>query len=169
MASGLTVTAWAIFKPLLISLFIPLVIGMIILRRWPVIAAKILPYVKKTTGISAILLAIALIILYGKDIINSAGSFGLLSQVILFLILCTVPFWLAFGLKKEEKIVLVIGSTSRNIGAAIAPCVAIASIDPKTTVMVVLSLLIMTLFSLLAAKLFGPKATDVPKKESVFM
>lgn len=163
LASGMTVTAWALFKPLLISMVIPLIIGMMILRRSEAAAARILPYVKKITGISAILLIVDLIILYGGGIINSAGSMGLLSQVMLFMILCTLPYLLAFGLKKDVKTVLVIGSTSRNIGAAIAPCVAIADMDPKTTVMVVMSLLVMTLFSLLAARFWGPKEPKVPK------
>jgi len=69
-------------------------------------------------------------------------------------ILATVPYWLGFGLQHKEKIVLSIGITSRNIGAAVVSCVVIAGIDQRTTVVIVLSLLFMTIFSLLTGKWF---------------
>jgi bile acid:Na+ symporter, BASS family len=167
---GLTVTTWALFKPLLITMFIPLVTGMVILYFSKTIAARILPVLKKVTGVATILLGIDLLILFGPGMISSAGSFGILSLVIFSLLTATLPFWLAFGLKRGEKIVLVIGTTSRNVGAAIAPCVAIPNIDPKISIMVVACMFIMIFASLIVAKYHGPKgAKKEPDGERVFM
>jgi len=161
---GLKVTTWDLFKPLLITMFTPLAIGMIIHYFSKATANRILPILKKITNVATILLGIDLLILFGPGMIGSAGSFGILSLVIFSLITSTVPFWLAFGLKRGEKIVLVIGTTSRNVGAAIAPCVAIPDIDPKISVMVVACMFIMIIASLLVAKYHSPKGVNAEVK-----
>jgi BASS family bile acid:Na+ symporter len=159
MIKGLTVSAWTIARPLLIFILLPLAGGMVIRRIWPSAASKMLPYVKKTTGISTIVVLVLLLFLYGKSLIGSAGSFALASQVLYFLILATLPYWFGFGLHYEQKIVLGIGVTSRNVGASFAPCLAIPGMDQRTIVMVVLGVFTMTLFSLLSGKWFGRPAS----------
>jgi len=83
------------------------------------------------------------------------------SQLIFFFILATSAFWLSFGLQREQKIVLSLGMTTRNIGVAIAPLFVAVAIDEKATVMLLLGFILMIIFSLLAVKWF----THTPKKQ----
>ena len=75
--------------------------------------------------------------------------------------LTTFACWFGFGLKYEQKVVLSIGMSTRNLGAAIAPLLSLAAINQGAIVMVVLDLPIMVLFAWLSVKWFGhPDSTD---------
>ena len=105
-----------------------------------------------------ILVFVLLIIIYHKGIVSIMGSLAIATQLIFFLILTTLSYWSAFGLKHEQKIVLSIGNSTRNLGAAVAPLFAATLIAPEAIVMVVLSLPIMVLFPFIAIKMFGKYA-----------
>jgi bile acid:Na+ symporter, BASS family len=172
MVKGLTVSAWTIAKPLLIVILLPLAVGMMILSASATIAVRMQPYVKKTTVISTIAMFVLCAIVYGKGLIGVAGSLAIASQLIFFFIVTTFTYWFGFGLQHEQKIVLSIGMSTRNLGAALAPLFSMAEIDQRATVMVVWGLPIMVIFALLAAKWFGRPgptgepalAPSVPKK-----
>jgi BASS family bile acid:Na+ symporter len=158
MVKGLSITAWAIAKPLLIMIFIPLVIGGIIRRNWKTLAGKMQPVVKKITMVFTLIVFVLLIIIYYKGIVSAMGSLAILSQVIFFSILTVGTYIFGFGLKHEQKIVLSIGNSTRNLGAAIAPLFAAVGIAPEAIIMIVLSLPVMIIFPPLAIKLFGKNA-----------
>ena len=163
MVKGLTVSAWTIAKPLLMVVLLPLAVGMVILRASSALAFKIQPFVKKTTSISTIVMAVLCAIVYGKELIGVRGSLAVISQLIFFLIVTTFTYWFGFGLQQEQKIVLSAGMATRNIGAALAPLFSIAEMDQRSIVMVVLGFPIMVMFGLLSAKWFGrPAETDEP-------
>ena len=158
LVKGLSVTAWAIAKPLIIMILIPLLIGMAIRGFSVKTADKIQPAVKKITMVFTILVFVLLIVIYYKGIISVMGSLAIATQLIFFFILTTVSYWTAFGLKHEQKIVLSIGNSTRNLGAAVAPLFAATLIAPEAIVMVVLSLPVMILFPFIAIKMFGKNA-----------
>jgi BASS family bile acid:Na+ symporter len=163
MVKGLKVGAWTIAKPLLLVVLLPLAVGMAILRASPALASKIQPFVKKTTSISTIAMAVLCAIVYGKELIGVRGSLAVISQLIFFLIVTAFTYWFGFGLQQEQKIVLSAGMATRNIGAALAPLFSIAEMNQRSIVMVVLGFPIMAMFGLLAAKWFGrPAETDEP-------
>jgi BASS family bile acid:Na+ symporter len=163
MIKGLNVSAWTIAKPLLMVVLLPLAVGMVILRASPALASRIQPFVKRTTAISTIMMALLCAIVYGKDLIGVRGSLAVISQLIFFLIVTPLTYWCAFGLQPEQKIVLSAGMSTRNIGAALAPLFSIANMDQRAIIMVVLGFPIMVMFGLLSAKWFGRSAsTDGP-------
>ena len=155
MVSGMSVTAWVIGKPVLMTIALPMAVGMLIRRLSEPLAGKMEPAVKKITGLATLILIGLILVIYGRDLLASIGSFTTLALLIYFLVLGTVPYLLGFGLQHSEKIVLGIGITSRNIGAAIAPAVVVPDFDDRTTVVILLSLLYMTIVSLLVGKWFG--------------
>jgi BASS family bile acid:Na+ symporter len=161
MAKGLTVTTWAVAKPLLLVVLLPLFAGMAILSASRAFAGRLLPIVKKATGIATVAVGVLCIVVYGKGLLSVGGSLAIASQAIFFTILTTMTYWTAFGLPHEQKIVLSVGITTRNIGAALAPLLAVPDMDQRAVVMVVLGLPIMVGFAFLATKWFGhPAATD---------
>lgn len=155
MIKGLTVSAWTIARPLIIIILFPLAIGMLILHFHETLAEKIQSVVKKIVMLITIVVCVLGILIYWRGIISVAGSYAVATQMILFLILTTFPYWFGFGLKHEQKIVMSIGMATRNMGAALAPLLSIAEIDQRSIIMVVLVLPIMVLFGWLSIKWFG--------------
>ncbi len=158
LVKGLTVTAWAIARPLIIMILIPLLIGMVIRGRSVKTADLMQPVVKKITMIFTILVFVLLIVIYFKGIVSVMGSLAIATQLIFFFTLTTLSYLMGFGLKHEQKIVLSIGNSTRNLGAAVAPLFAATAIAPEAIIMVVLSLPVMVLFPFLAIKMFGKNA-----------
>jgi BASS family bile acid:Na+ symporter len=156
---GITVSAWTIARPLLLFVALPLAVGMAIPRALPTLAPRIQLFVKKTVFISAIALFVLCIIIYGKGLLGVPGSFAVASQVIFFLIVTTFTYWFSFGLRHEQKIVLSTGMSTRNLGLAIAPLLAMADMDQRAIIMVVLGIPLMIIFALLAVKWFGRPAS----------
>lgn len=158
LANGLTTSAWAIAKPLLIVVLLPMAVGVVIRRYADVLASKLLPFAKKGAGIAGLVWAVLCLIIYGKGLLSMAGSFAVASEVIFFGIVCVGTYWLGFGLQHEQKIVLSVGVTTRNLGACLAPLLSARAVDERATLMIVLALPIMVIVTLLGTKLFCRRA-----------
>lgn len=158
MVKGLSVSAWAIAKPLLIMILLPLLVGGVIRRNSAKLAGKMQPIVKKITMVFTLIVFILLIVIYYKGIVSAMGSLSILSLLIFFTVIMLGTYFLAFGLNYKQKIVLSIGNSTRNLGAAIAPLFAATAIAPEAIIIIVLSLPVMIIFPPIAIKLFGKNA-----------
>lgn len=158
LVNGLTVSTWAIAKPLVVLILLPLAVGMAVLQIWPAAAAKVQPVVKRITGLSAIATAVLCIVVYGKGLLGVAGQLAIFSQLVFFSIVAAGTYWCGVGLRHDQRIVLSTGMTTRNVGAAVAPLLSAPGIDPRATIMVVLGLPMMVLVAWLSAKWFGRRA-----------
>jgi BASS family bile acid:Na+ symporter len=158
MVKGLTVTAWAVAKPLLILVVIPLVIGVIIQNRWEATASRIQPFVKKLTGIDTVLMLILVVIIYGKGFIGSVGTYAIGTQVIFFTVITAASYALGFGMPPSQKSVLSLGICTRNCGSALAPLFIARGVDQDAIVMVSLGIPMMAGFGAIAAKVFAARA-----------
>jgi BASS family bile acid:Na+ symporter len=154
LTEGLSVRTWAIAKPLLILVLLPLLIGILTKRFTPKLAFKIQPAVKKIILVFTIIMLVLVVIIYGKSLISSAGSFFLAAQLAFFIIVSIATYIFSFGLKREEKVVLTLGMITRNLGAALAPLYAVAAIDERAIVMVVLAIPLQFIFAAIAARRF---------------
>ena len=158
LAKGLTISAWAIAKPLLLVVLLPMAVGVVIRRNWDALASKMLPFAKKVAGIAGIVWAVFCLIIYGKGMLGVAGSFAVASEFIFFGIICFGTYWLSFGLPHEQKVVVSIGVTTRNLGACLTPLLAAPDVDERATLMIVLALPIMVIVTLLGTKWFSGHA-----------
>jgi BASS family bile acid:Na+ symporter len=158
LIEGLPVSAWTIAKPLVLVILTPLVIGMAILRASAAVAGRVQSVVQKTTGLFTIVAFVLLVVVYGKGLLGVAGSLAVASQVLFFSVVTFVPYWLAFGLPHEQKIVLSGGMATRNLGAAIAPLLSVPGTDQRAAIMVVLGFPLSVLFAVLATRWLGRPA-----------
>jgi BASS family bile acid:Na+ symporter len=158
LTEGLNASAWAIAKPLLAVVLLPMAVGVIIRRQADGFATKLLPVVKKLAGIFGLLWAVVCVIIYGKGMLGLAGELALAAEVIFFAVIFLGTYYLGFGLPHEQKIVLSIGVTTRNLGACLTPLLSVPEADQRAALMIVLGLIVMTTVSLLGAKLLAPKA-----------
>jgi len=158
LAKGLTTSAWAIAKPLLIVVLLPMAVGVIIRRNWDALASKMLPFAKKVAGIAGLLWGVFCLIIYGKGLLSLAGSFAVASQLIFFGIICIGTYWLGIGLPHEQKVVLSVGVTTRNLGACLTPLLTAPDVDERATLMIVLALPIMVIVTWLGTRWFSARA-----------
>jgi BASS family bile acid:Na+ symporter len=153
---GLDVGPWAIARPLLIMVLLPLAVGMAVLRLSPPVAGKARPVIKGATLVATIATAILCVVVYGKGLLGITGSLAVASQVLFFVPVTAVSYWLGVGLPNDRRIVLSAGMATRNLGAALAPLFAMPSVDQRAVVMVVLGLPLMVVFARLSIRWFGP-------------
>jgi BASS family bile acid:Na+ symporter len=130
-------------------------IGAILRRKSEPVAAKMQPVVKKLAGLAGLIWAILCLIIYGKGLLGLAGSFAVASELVFFSIVCLCTYWLGFGMPHEQKIVLSVGVTTRNLGACLTPLLSVPDMDQRATLMMVLALPIMIIVVKLGAKWFG--------------
>jgi BASS family bile acid:Na+ symporter len=157
LSKGLTTSAWAIAKPLLLVVLLPMAVGVIIRRNADAIASKMLPFAKKVAGIAGLLWAILCLIIYGKGLLSLAGSYAVASELIFFGIIYFGTYSLGFGLPHEQKVVLSVGVTTRNLGACLTPLLSAPDVDERATLMIVLALPIMVIVTLLGTKWFSAR------------
>jgi BASS family bile acid:Na+ symporter len=164
MVEGLTVSAWAIAKPLVVLVVIPLAIGVVIQILWPSTASRIQPFVKKGTGIDTILMLVLVVIIYGKGFMGSIGSYAIGTQAVFYLVVTAGSYAFAFGMPHGQKSVLSLGICTRNCGSAMAPLFVAADVDQNAIVMVSLGIPMMFLSALIAARVFAALA-DQPESQ----
>ncbi len=147
LVEGLTVSPWTIAKPLLFLIILPLTIGMGLLRWRSSFAKALQPYMKKINTLFAISSAALCLMIYGKQMVGIAGSFAVLSQFIFFSVMAAATYWLSIGVQEDERIILSMGMSTRNIGAGLAPLFAFTAVDDRSIIMVMFALPFMIIFS----------------------
>jgi bile acid:Na+ symporter, BASS family len=158
MVEGLTVTAWAIAKPLVILVVIPLAAGVAFQSLWPATAARIEPFVKKGTGIDTVVMLLLVIVIYGKGFVSSIGSWAIGTQAVFYLVVTAASYLVGFGMPHGQKSVLSLGICTRNCGSALAPLFIAQDVDQSAIVMVSLGIPMMFVSALIAAKVFAARA-----------
>ena len=159
LAKGLTASAWSIAKPLLVVVLIPMTIGVLIRRKADPLASKLMPVVKKAAGLAGLIWCVLCLVIYGKSLLGVVGELAVASEVLFFGIIFLGSFFLSMGLPYEQKIVLSIGATTRNLGACLAPLLSVPDMDQRATLMIVLALFIMVIVTLLGTKWLGRPVT----------
>jgi bile acid:Na+ symporter, BASS family len=167
LAKGLTTSAWAIAKPLLLVVLLPMAFGAIIRRNADAIASKMLPFAKKLAGIAGLLWAILCLIIYGKGLLSLAGSYAVASELIFFGIIYFGTYSLGIGLPHEQKVVVSVGVTTRNLGACLTPLLSASAVDERATLMIVLALPIMVIVTLLGTRWFSGRAGVVAMGDAI--
>lgn len=149
---GLTLSVLSLAKPLVLTVLIPLIIGAVIRTYATPVAAKLFKPVKALAGLSTALTVLFCILLYARQMLDTAGSFALLSMTLFMLVMGLIAYRFGFGLKQSERSVMCMGMGSRNIAAVLAGVLAIPNGDPRMTAMVVM----WTLWSFILAKIVAP-------------
>jgi bile acid:Na+ symporter, BASS family len=158
MVKGLTVSAWAVAKPMLILVLIPLVIGIVIQVRSGATASSIQPYVKKVTGIDTLLMLVLVVIIYGKGFFGAVGTYAIGAQVAFFAVITAASYAFGFGMPPRQKSVVALGICTRNCGSALAPLFVGQGVDQSAIVMVSLGIPMMFGFAAVAARVFAARA-----------
>lgn len=155
LLTGLTLDAWKIARPLVVMLLLPLLVGMLVFGAAPSFAGLIRPAIQRGAAVAAVALLALCLLLYGRGFIGSFGSFAIATQFLFLALLTAAGHFLARGLGPAQRSVLSLGLATRNVGAAVAPLLAAANVDPRAIVMVVLGVPVQIAWSFMAAAWFA--------------
>ncbi len=150
LIKGLTLNAWALAKPLIILVLIPLLIGVAFRAYRPVLAATILPFVKKVGGIFLLLCLATTLWIYGGQMMGTIGSLAPGAWVIFMVVMAVLPYVIGLGLQQNQRSVLALGMSSRNISAGFVAFYGITSPPDGMFLMVLLVVPLHVIIGLLA-------------------
>ena len=156
MLEGVKVDSWGIAKSLIITMLIPLILGLGIRAFFEKTALLIQPLFAKLTNLAMLLVIVTLVILNTNHLILMIG-YPLLA-IIIFLISAMVIGYFLGGDDKKTQIVSAIGTGQRNISAALL--VATQNFDNPDIVIMLVGVSIFGLFIMMPyAKKMGKVLT----------
>jgi len=150
---GLSVNPWAIAKPLIFLMLLPLGLGLLLksLKASLAIAAK--PFVMKISSISLVLMGISALFLDYSVFVNAWGT-GVYATTAWLSVGALSLGYLFGGSGQEGKLVMMLASGSRNIAAALI--IAVSNFpDQRVGTTVLIGSLVQFIFLFLIAGIYG--------------
>jgi BASS family bile acid:Na+ symporter len=166
LIQGLTIDTWALAKPLLLTILLPLMVGAAIRHYAATVATKIFPAVKGLALLSTLMTIAWCLVLYGRAMLDTAGSLALLSMTLFMVGMALITYRFGFGMKQAERSVMALGMGTRNIAAVLAGALAIPNADTRIVTMVVMWTLWSVVLAAIGAKIFARQAAAGSEKSS---
>ena len=135
LLEGVSVDPMKIAKSLLLLMLLPLAVGLAIKARLEAIATRARPVLDGISSLSLVVLIVLLLVTNIKNVISLFGTRGILASI-LFLVVGFGIGWLLGGPRSNTKSVMALGTSQRNIAAALVVGGQNFT-DPKVLVMVV--------------------------------
>jgi bile acid:Na+ symporter, BASS family len=165
MMPGLTLSIWALAKPLLFLILMPMILGILIRIYFTRVADKIFPAIKKTAGITTILSLVSVILIYYPEFIKVLGSLAILGQLLLAVGILLMAYYIGFGLNKSQRSAMALGMSSRNVSAMFVVYIVLPVPDPFLLVMILLSGPIPALTAYFVSRYWGKRESKVEVTE----
>jgi bile acid:Na+ symporter, BASS family len=156
---GLTIDTWALAKPLLLTILLPLLIGAAIRHYADTWATRIFPALKMFALITTLTTIVWALVLYGPAMLDTAGSLALLSMTLFMVVMGLITYRFGFGLTQAQRSVMALGMGTRNIAAVLAAALAIPNADPRIVTMVIMWTLWSVVLAAIAARLFARESS----------
>jgi bile acid:Na+ symporter, BASS family len=158
LIKGVTISTWALAKPLLLTILLPLMVGATIRNCADTAATKIFPVIKGLALLSTLLTIIWCLVIYGRGMLNTAGEMALLSMTLFMVGMGLITYRFGFGMKQNQRSVMALGMGTRNVAAVLAAALAIPNADPRIVVMTVMWTLWSVVLAAFGAKIFAKQA-----------
>jgi BASS family bile acid:Na+ symporter len=134
LLEGVSVDPLKIARSLVLLMLIPLIAGLGVKARYEVVAARAAPLLNRVSTLSLVLLIALLLATNIQNIVALFGTRGILASI-LFLVAAFGTGWLLGGPSPDTRGVLALGTSQRNIAAALVVGGQNFS-DPRVVVMV---------------------------------
>ena len=134
---GLSADPLSIAKPLILLLLLPLAIGFALSARWERASERVLPYLRKVSSLTFLLLLVLLVGLNLQALYAMLGSFAIITYL-LFVTALVLLGYAVGGTDPRTRGVFALASGQRNIPAAIIVAVGGFREDPAVMVMVLM-------------------------------
>jgi len=153
---GTEIGIWAIAKPLLLQMFVPLVIGLAVRHFSDRTAARVLKPAHIVVNLSLLVFLVLAVALHGDSLAAIIGTGAVTSAIVLTLAAFAVGYLLGPGGKKG-KVTLGLITTARNIGAAATIATANFEDDPRVLMTVAVCMFVVFAVAFPTAKLYFNK------------
>ena len=167
MIQGVAVSAWSLAKPLLLSVLLPLVIGVAIRHFASIAARKILPAVIVIAKITTVAVFVWCVVVYAREMIETAGSFALLSVILFMVVIGWMSYQFGFGLKQSQRSVISLAMITRNGGPVLISALAIPNADNRIVTLVVLVNFGGFILAPITAAIFGKQAVKTVEGDTI--
>jgi BASS family bile acid:Na+ symporter len=158
MIKGATISAWSIAIPILLTVFLPLVIGAAIRHFAESVTVKILPAVIVISKITTVAVAVWGVVLFARPMLDTVGSRALLSVILFMVVIALISYLVGFGLKQSQRSVMSLGMLTRDSGPALIAALEIPDRDSHILTLIVLLNLAGLVVAPIAARIFGKLA-----------
>jgi BASS family bile acid:Na+ symporter len=153
---GVEVNPWDIAKSLIVTMLIPIVLGLMFRSHSPEGAQEWAPLLNKVSGVALLIMLVTGLGLNLSNIIDLIGSLGFLA-LILFVVGSLLIGMLLGGRDPAVRSVLGLGTAQRNVAAAIL-IVSLNFPGTMTLPFVLVSAIILPLILIPTARLLGKRA-----------
>jgi bile acid:Na+ symporter, BASS family len=157
---GLTVSPLALAQRLFLTLLLPLAIGAAVRHFAGTTATKIFPAVNVFTKIITAVMIIECVLIYGPPLLETVGSFAMLSATIFSVVMALITYRLGFGLKQNQRRVMALGMLQRNMGGILVVLFAIPDLDPIVITFTIMWGVMTLVLSLIAIRIFDKQAEE---------
>lgn len=157
---GLEVSSWDIGKPLLLTVLLPLVVGVLIRSYATGLADTIFPAVKKIAGISTLILLVFTLVFHWRELLSALGSFAVAAQVVFTVVMAALAYFVGPGLNQAQRSAMALGVCSRNGGAMFVAITAFPVLSPELMAMILLAVPVPVIVWFFLAKFFAARAVE---------
>jgi BASS family bile acid:Na+ symporter len=161
---GVEVNAWDIAKSLIVTMLIPIVLGLMVRSHSPEDAQQWAPLMNKVSGIALLLMLVTGLGLNVSNIIDLIGSRGFLA-LILFVVGSLLIGMLMGGRDPAVRSVLGLGTAQRNVAAAIL-VTTLNFGDTMTLPFVLVASIVLPLMLIPTARMLGKRSEPVAPAEA---
>ena len=135
---GASVSPSDIARSLIVTMLVPLGIGLFFRARYASAAASLAPHLNQISSMALVLMVVAVLVLEFSAIIGTGGILAALS----FLVGALAIGWLLGGIDPSTRPVLGLGTAQRNLAAATLVAAQSFSDEPIVLLMVMLVLIL---------------------------
>ena len=161
LIKGFAISTVALAEPLFLTLLVPLIIGAATRHYAGTAATKIFPAVKGFALLTTLAMFVSCLVLYGPEMLDTAGSFALLSMTIFMVGMGLITYLIGFGLKQNQRSVMALGMSTRNFAAVLIAVMTVPNLDPLVITMIVMWVLWSIVLAAIAARIFGKLAVKM--------
>jgi len=158
LMKGLTLNIWALAKPLLLLVLLPLVVCAAFKVYAAPAAEKLSPLVKRLAGISTLMCLGFVVVFNFRDILSTVGSYAIGAEALFLLAIALVSYRIGFGLKQGERSAMALAMATRNGAPMLAVFTAFPDQDPRMLVMFLLSGPVSAIVAFPLARFFASRA-----------
>jgi BASS family bile acid:Na+ symporter len=155
---GISVSSMALAKQLVLTVLLPLVVGVLIMVYTKKVGTAVFPFVKKLAGLTTILLLGFTVAMYWKELLQALGSFAVAAQVLFVVVIAFGAYLPGFGMNQAQRSALALGVCSRNGGAMFVAFATFPVQDPNVLVMILLAVPVPVIVWLILARYFASRA-----------
>jgi predicted Na+-dependent transporter len=160
LVPGTEIGVWAIAKPLLLQMFVPLVIGLGIRHASERTASRLHRPANLVVNLSALIFLVLALVLHWDELAATVGTGTVTSAVVLTFAAFGVGYLLGPG-RLRGRVTLGLITTARNIGAAATVATANFRDDPRVLITVAVCMFVVFALAFPVGKLYFNKRLAV--------